>query len=78
MAGMNVTGTATVNGYCSRPVEIAVTAVCQQDVRKTSNYEIKVPFSQMSQVMQSINRMGGKISGVSVTNFESVITSEDD
>ncbi|NEQ44145.1 MAG: rod-capping linker protein [Leptolyngbya sp. SIOISBB] len=71
MAGMNLTSSAGVSSYGSRPISIMVTGVCQQDVTKTSNYEIKVPFSQMSQAMRSINRMGGKISTVSVAGFQS-------
>ena len=70
MAGMNVTGASGVSSYSSRPVSITITGVCQQDVMKTTNYEIKVPFNQMSQVMQSINRMGGKVSAVSVAGVK--------
>lgn len=72
MAGMNVTGSSGVSSYANRPVSISVTGVCQQDVMKTSNYEIKVPFNQMSQVMQSINRMGGKVSAISVVGAEPI------
>lgn len=70
MPGMNVTVTSGVSSYSSRRVSIMITGVCQQDVMKTSNDEIKVPFNQMSQVMQSSNRMGGKVSFVSVAGVE--------
>ena len=66
MPGMSTTGTSGISGYGNRSVSIQVTGVCCQDVMKTSNYEVKVPYSQMSQAMQAINRMGGKVAGVTV------------
>ena len=66
MPGMNTTGTSGVNSYGNRTVSIQVTGVCRQDVMKTSTYEVKVPYSQMSQAMQAINRMGGKVSAIAV------------
>lgn len=67
MPGMNTAGTSGVSSYSNRLVSIKVTGVCRQDVMKTSNYEIKVPYSQMTQAMQTIHRMGGKVSSVSVS-----------
>ncbi|MEM9153019.1 MAG: phycobilisome linker polypeptide [Cyanobacteria bacterium P01_F01_bin.3] len=66
MSGMNTTGTSGISSYGSRTVAIQVTGVCRQDIAKTSNYAIQVPFAQMNQVMQGINRMGGKVSAISV------------
>ncbi len=66
MSGMITTGDITVSDYGSRTVRIEVTGVCRQDVTRKSNYSLKVPYSRMSQTMQSINRLGGKVSMVSI------------
>ena len=66
MSGMITTGDISVSSYGSRTVAINVTGVCRQDVMRTSNYTVKVPYSRMSQTIQNINRMGGKVAGVSL------------
>ncbi|MEO1620180.1 MAG: phycobilisome linker polypeptide, partial [Cyanobacteria bacterium J06632_3] len=33
-------------------------------VLKTSNYQVRVPYSQMSQALRNINRQGGKVASV--------------
>lgn len=66
MSGMITTGDTSISGYASRTVAIEVTGVCRQDVMKTSNYTLKVPYSRMSQTIQNINRMGGKVANVSL------------
>ena len=66
MSGMTTTGGVNISNYGSRTVMIEVTGVCRQDVMKKSNYSIKVPYSRMSQTMQNINSMGGKVSKVTV------------
>lgn len=66
MSGMVTTGDTNVSSHGSRTVEWEVTGVCRQDVMRTSNYKIKVPYSRMSQTMQSINRMGGKVTKVTL------------
>jgi phycocyanin-associated, rod len=66
MSGMITTGTTNVSDYSSRTVAIEVTGICRQDVMKTSNYTVKVPYSRMSQTMQSIYRMGGKVANVTL------------
>ena len=47
-------------------VAFSVTGLCRQDLSKTSNVMMRVPRSRMSQTMQNIHRMGGKISGISL------------
>lgn len=64
MASMNTLGCAGVSDYQSRTVTIDVTGVCQQSVLKTGNYQVRVPFSQMSQALQTINHQGGKVASV--------------
>jgi phycocyanin-associated, rod len=66
MSGMITTGDTNISTYGSRTVAIEVTGVCRQDVMRTSNYTVKVPYSRMSQTIQSINRMGGKVAGISL------------
>ncbi len=71
MSGMMTTGDITVSDYGSRTVRIEVTGVCLQDVTRKSNYSLKIPYSRMSQTMQSINRLGGKVSRVSILSEQS-------
>ena len=63
---MITTGDTNISGYGSRTVAIEVTGVRRQDVMRTSNYTVKVPYSRLSQTIQNINRMGGKVAGVSL------------
>lgn len=64
MASMNTLGCAGISDYQSRTVTIDVAGVCQQSVLKTGNYQVRVPFSQMSQALQTINHQGGKVASV--------------
>lgn len=66
MSGMITTGNTNVSTYGSRTVAIEVTGVCRQEVMRTSNYTVKVPYSRMSQTIQNINRMGGKVANISL------------
>lgn len=66
MSGMITTGDTSISEYGSRTVAIQVTGVCRQDVARTSNYTVKVPYSRMSQTIQNISRMGGKVAGISL------------
>ncbi|MGL5943163.1 MAG: phycobilisome linker polypeptide [Waterburya sp.] len=72
MLGMINTGDTNISEYCSRTVAIEVTGICRQSMARTSNYTIKVPYSRMSQTIQNINRMGGKIASVSLVGTPSV------
>ena len=63
---MITTGDTNVSTYGSRTIAIEVTGLCRQDVIPTSNYTIKVPYTRMSQTIQNINRMGGKIASISL------------
>ena len=66
MAGMASVSSAVISDYNNRTVAIEVTAVCRQEVMRTSNWTIKVPYSRMAQTIQKITRMGGKVAGVSL------------
>ena len=68
MSGTIATGENNVSSYGSRTIEIEVTGVCRQDVMRTSNYTVKVPYSRMSQTIKNISRLGGKVANVSLGN----------
>lgn len=72
MLGMINTGDTNISEYGSRTVAIEVTGVCRQSVARTSNYTVKVPYSRMSQTIQNISRMGGKVASVSLGGTPSV------
>jgi phycocyanin-associated, rod len=64
MPGMKTIPSAGISDYQNRTVTIDVTGVCQQSVLKTSNYQLKIPYSQMSQTLQAIHRQGGKVASI--------------
>ncbi len=76
MSGMITTGDTNISTYGGRTVAIEVTGVCRQDVMRTSNYTVQVPYSRMSQTIQNINRMGGKVAGISLGGTSAVKASE--
>jgi CpcD/allophycocyanin linker domain len=73
MVGMTVaSNTADLSEYTSRMVRLEVTGGKHQEGMRTSTYTIKVPCSRLSTTMQSINRMGGKITNVTALSSASV------
>ena len=72
MVGMTTTGTATVSGHDGRSVIIDVTGVARQDIAKTSNYQVKVPYSQINASIRNITRLGGNINRVLVVGADDV------
>lgn len=66
MSGMITTANSSISESGSRIMTIEVTGLCRQDVMRTSNYTVKVPYSRMSQTIQNINRMGGKVANISL------------
>lgn len=79
--GMNILGTSEISDYQGRTVTVEVTGVCQQAVNKTGSYTLHVPYRQLSQTMQRINRQGSKVASVSLTGKAAVNASasaEDD
>ncbi|MGB3767935.1 MAG: phycobilisome linker polypeptide [Phormidesmis sp.] len=63
---MNVLSQSDTSDYQNRTVTIEVTGARQQSVMKQSSYQIRVPYSQMSQTMQTIHRRGDRIASVAV------------
>jgi phycocyanin-associated, rod len=72
MSGMNTLVSPGISDYQSRTITIGVSGVRQQSVMKTSNYQVRVPYSQMSQALQNINRQGGKVAFVQLMGNPSV------
>ena len=66
MDTMTTVGNLQVSNYEGRIVEIQVTGVCRQDVKRVSSYTVKVPHSRMNEAMREIYLLGGKVSGVKV------------
>jgi phycocyanin-associated, rod len=66
MSGMTTTGSTSVSNRDTRTILVEVTGLCRQNVSKTSNYHLKVPYNRLSQTIQNISRMGGKVSKVDV------------
>ena len=66
MSGMITTGNTNISEYGGRTIAIEVTGMCHQDVMRNSNYTVKVPYSRMSQTIQNISRMGGKVANISL------------
>jgi hypothetical protein len=54
-----------------RMVRLEVSGICQPTTR-ASNYAITVPYTSMSQTMRNIMRMGGKVTGVQVSDVTAV------
>ena len=63
---MNILGTPEISDYQGRTVTIEVTGVREQAVNRTASYTVRVPYAQMSQAIQRINRQGGKVASVSL------------
>ncbi len=63
---MNVSSGQGTGSYGNRTVTIEVAGLCDMGITRTSNYTIKVPYSRMSQTMQTINRSGAKVVGVTL------------
>ena len=66
-----------ISSYGSRTVTIEVTGVSRQDIMRTSNYTVKVPYSRMSQTIKNISRMGGKVANISLGANASVDRGDD-
>ncbi|AGY60547.1 phycobilisome linker polypeptide [Gloeobacter kilaueensis] len=65
MSGMANTGDTTASDYANRTVLIEVTGL-QQSWLRTSNSTVKVPYSRLSQTIQQLSRLGGKVAKVTL------------
>lgn len=53
--------------YSSRHVTIEVTGGCHRELMRKAKYTKTIPYSCLSQTIQSINRLGGKITRVTLS-----------
>lgn len=75
MSSMLTTTTPNLSDYNSRTVIIEVTGALGELVRY-SNYTLKVPYNRMSEKMQQISRMGGKIASIRLASSAGTTESE--
>ena len=77
MSGMTTTANTSISESGSRMMTIEVTGVRRQDVMRTSNYTVKVPYSRMSQTIKNISRMGGKVANISLGGTSTAESAEE-
>lgn len=63
---VGITSGSALSDYRSRAVVIDVAGMANQTISRVSNYQVKVPFSQMSAAMRTISAQGGKVVHVAV------------
>ncbi|MCL2933465.1 MAG: hypothetical protein MGG11_14805 [Trichodesmium sp. MAG_R03] len=66
MTQMTTIGTPQMSNYDGRIVEIEVTGVCRQNIKRVSTYKKKVAHSRMNEAMREISSLGGKVVGVTL------------
>lgn len=59
-------GTRGTSFSSGRQVTFTVTGVNNNDFSRTAEMVMNVPFTRMNEAMRMVQRMGGKITGVSV------------
>ena len=75
MSGMLTTGISDLSDYNNRTIIIEVTGALG-DLVRNSNYTLKVPYNRMSEKMQQISRMGGKIASIRLASSAGAAQSE--
>ena len=75
MSGMLTTGISDLSDYNNRTIIIEVTGALG-DLVRNSNYTLKVPYNRMSEKMQQISRMGGKIASIRLASSTGAAQSE--
>ena len=75
MSGMLTATTPNLSDYNNRTVIIEVTGALGELVRN-SNYTLKVPYNRMSEKIQQISRMGGKIANIRLASSAGSTESE--
>ena len=71
MTTMTTIGTPTMSDYDGRIVEISVTGVCHQNIKRMSSYTMKVPHHRLNDAMREIYSLGGKITDINVLGHKS-------
>jgi phycocyanin-associated rod protein len=68
-------GTRGTSFSSSRQVTFTVTGVNNNDFSRTAEMVMNVPFTRMNEAMRMVQRMGGKITAVSVNGGDLAATS---
>ncbi|NET03287.1 MAG: hypothetical protein F6K16_00835 [Symploca sp. SIO2B6] len=68
MSHMTTAGAMSLSSHDNRTIVIEVTGICHNLARK-SNLTIKVPYSRLSQALQRLMRIRGKVTGVKLVSF---------
>ena len=63
---MTTVGILQMSNYAGRIVEITVTGVCRQNVKRVSSYTMKVAQNRMNEAMREIYLLGGKVADIKV------------
>jgi phycocyanin-associated, rod len=67
-------GTRGTSFSSSRQVTFTVTGVNNNDFSRTAEMVMNVPYTRMNEAMRMVQRMGGKITGVSVNGGDLTAT----
>ncbi|MBW4648721.1 MAG: phycobilisome linker polypeptide [Kastovskya adunca ATA6-11-RM4] len=84
MFGQTTVGSGGLNSASSRMFRYEVVGLRQNDENDKNNYDIRrsgsvfmtVPYNRMSEEMQRIARMGGKIVNIEILTAESALKAE--
>ncbi|ESA36356.1 phycobilisome-associated family protein [Leptolyngbya sp. Heron Island J] len=68
---VGITGGSALSDYRSRSVVIEVAGMANQTISRVSNYQVKVPFSQLSAALHTISCQGGKVVNVDIQGGQS-------
>lgn len=60
--------------YSSCRVKITVTGGCHQGMVRKGSYTKTVPYSSLSQIIQGIHRLGGKITHITFLNSQTLVS----
>lgn len=75
MASRTITpGTNDVSDYNSRLVTVEVTGGKHREMMRLGTYTLTIPYSCLSQTIQRIHRLGGKINHVTMPDFNSEVS----
>ena len=65
-------GTRGTSFSSGRQVTFTVTGLANNDYSRTADLVMNVPYTRMNETMRMVQRMGGKITGVSVSGGDLV------
>ena len=65
-------GTRCTSFTSGRQVTFTVTGLANNDYSRTADLVMNVPYTRMNETMRMVQRMGGKITGVSVSGGDIV------